>query len=310
MPKALSFFRGRMVPLEEANVNIMTHALHYGTAVFEGIRGNWNEQQGKVFIFRMREHYERLHQGCRIMMLKIPYLVDDLCRITEDLVRNCGYRQDVYIRPLAYKSAERVANLKLHELDSDFALIVVPFGAYLSTDGAIKCCTSSWRRIDDTIIPPRVKIAGHYVNSILAKTEAILGGYDEAIMLNQDGSVSEGSGENVFMVSGGVLYTPNVGDNNLTGITRDSVFQLAEKELKLKVMERHIRRSELYLADEVFLTGTAAHITPVGHIDHRPIASGNVGPITKKLQDIYMGAVRGNNPKYLNWCSPVALETW
>lgn len=310
MPKALSFFRGRMVPLEEANVNIMTHALHYGTAVFEGIRGNWNEQQSKMFIFRMREHYERLHQGCRIMMLKIPYSVDDLCRITEDLVRNCGYRQDVYIRPLAYKSAERVANLKLHELDSDFALIVVPFGAYLSTDGAIKCCTSSWRRIDDTIIPPRVKIAGHYVNSILAKTEAILGGYDEAIMLNQDGSVSEGSGENVFMFSGGVLYTPNVGDNNLTGITRDSVFQLAEKELKLKVMERHIRRSELYLADEVFLTGTAAHITPVGHIDHRPVASGNVGPITKKLQDIYMGAVRGDNPKYLNWCSPVALETW
>ena len=309
MPKALSFFRGRMVPLEEANVNIMTHALHYGTAVFEGIRGNWNEQQSKMFIFRMREHYERLHQGCRIMMIKIPYSVDDLCRITEDLVRNCGYRQDVYIRPLAYKSAERVANLKLHELDSDFALIVVPFGAYLSTDGAIKCCTSSWRRIDDTIIPPRVKIAGHYVNSILAKTEAILGGYDEAIMLNQDGSVSEGSGENVFMVSGGVLYTPNVGDNNLTGITRDSVFQLAEKELKLKVLERHIRRSELYLADEVFLTGTAAHITPVGHLDHRPIASGNVGPITKKLQDIYMGAVRGNNPKYLNWCSPVALET-
>ncbi|MBM3947658.1 MAG: branched-chain amino acid transaminase [SAR202 cluster bacterium] len=310
MPKALSFFRGRMVPLEEANVNIMTHALHYGTAVFEGIRGNWNEQQSKMFIFRMREHYERLHQGCRIMMLKIPYSVDDLCRITEDLVRSCGYRQDVYIRPLAYKSAERVANLKLHELDSDFALIVVPFGAYLSTDGAIKCCTSSWRRIDDTIIPPRVKIAGHYVNSILAKTEAILGGYDEAIMLNQDGSVSEGSGENVFMVSGGVLYTPNVGDNNLTGITRDSVFQLAEKELKLKVMERHIRRSELYLADEVFLTGTAAHITPVGHIDHRPIASGNVGPTTKKLQDIYMGAVRGDNPKYLNWCSPVGLETW
>jgi branched-chain amino acid aminotransferase len=310
MPKALSFFRGRMVPLEEANVNIMTHALHYGTAVFEGIRGNWNEQQGKMFIFRMREHYDRLHQGCRIMMLKIPYTVDDLCRITEDLVRNCGYRQDVYIRPLAYKSAERVANLKLHELDSDFALIVVPFGSYLSTDGAIKCCTSSWRRIDDTIIPPRVKIAGHYVNSILAKTEAILGGYDEAIMLNQDGSVSEGSGENVFMVSGGVLHTPNVGDNNLTGITRDSVFQLAEKELKLKVMERHIRRSELYLADEVFLTGTAAHITPVGHIDHRPIGGGSVGPITKKLQDIYMGAVRGNNPKYIHWCSPVALETW
>ncbi|MBM3944578.1 MAG: branched chain amino acid aminotransferase, partial [SAR202 cluster bacterium] len=164
--------------------------------------------------------------------------------------------------------------------------------------------------IDDTMIPPRVKVAGHYVNSILAKTEAIMAGFDEAIMLNQDGNVSEGSGENLFMISKGVLYTPNVGDNNLTGITRDSVFQIAEKEFKLKVMERHIRRSELYLADEIFLTGTAAHITPVGKLDHRLVGDGNPGPITKQLQGVYSEAIKGNNPKYLNWCTPVALETW
>ncbi len=308
MPEALAFFRGKVVPLQEATVSVMTHALHYGTAVIEGIRGNWNEDQGKMFIFRLREHYERLLQGCRIMMLEMPHTVDEFCAITEELVVRCGYREDLYIRPLAYKSAERVANLKLHELDSDFTLMVLPFGSYLATDGAIRCCTSSWRRIDDTIIPPRVKISGHYVNSVLAKTEAALGGFDEAIMLNQDGSVSEGTGENLFLVTNGTLHTPPVGDNNLTGITRDSVFQLAGDQMGLEIVERHIRRSELYLADEIFLTGTAAHVTPVGYIDNRPIGDGDVGTITKSLRDLYADVVRGNNPDYLHWCTSVAMD--
>ena len=198
MPEALAFFRGQVVPLSEAKVSVTTHALHYGTAVFEGIRGNWNTDHEKLYVFRMREHYERLMQGCRIMMMDIPYGVDDLCEITLDLLQRCGYKEDLYIRPLAYKSEERVANLKLQDLSSDFTLIVVPFGAYIDVEGAIRCCTSSWRRVDDTIIPPRVKISGHYVNSILAKTEATLSGFDEAIMLTQDGDVSEGSGENLF----------------------------------------------------------------------------------------------------------------
>jgi branched-chain amino acid aminotransferase len=308
MAEALAFFRGKIVPIAEAKVSVMTHALHYGTAVFEGMRGNWNEDQGKMFIFRMREHYERLKQGCSIMMLDIPYTVDDLCEMTVELVRRCGYKEDLYIRPLAYKSQEMVANLKLHELESDFTLMMVPFGAYIETDGAIRCTTSSWRRIDDTMIPPRVKISGHYVNSILAKTEAVLGGFDEAIMLNQDGSVSEGSGENLFLITQGVLHTPLVADNNLTGITRDSAFQLARNELGLEIVERRIRRSELYLADEVFLTGTAAHITPVGHLDSRPIGDGDVGPITARLRELYQGCIRGNNPDYAHWCSAVPLE--
>ena len=301
MPQALAYFRGGFVPLSEANVNITTHALHYGTAVFEGIRGNWNEKAGKTFVFRPREHYERLLQGCKIMLLDIPYSVDELMKITVELIERCGYREDLYIRPIAYKSEEMVANLKLHELSSDFALITVPFGSYIKADGAIRCCTSSWRRIDDTVIPPRVKISGHYVNSILAKTEAVLAGFDEAIFMNQDGSVSEGSGENLFMVSKGVLYTPLVGDNNLIGITRDSAWRLAEEELGLKIVERGIRRSELYLADEVFLTGTAAHITPVGELDNRPIGNGGVGPITQRLRDLYLDLIRGNNPKYSDW---------
>ena len=310
MPEALAYFRGRTVPLSEANVSVMTHALHYGTAVFEGIRGNWNEDQGQMHVFRMREHYERFLQGCRILMLEIPYTVDDLCRITVELLQGCGYREDLYIRPLAYKSAERVANLKLHELDSDFTLMTVPFGSYIDTDGAIRCCTSSWRRIDDTIIPPRVKIAGHYVNSILAKTEAVMAGFDEAIMMNQDGTVSEGTGENLFLVSNGTIHTPQVSDNNLTGITRDSAIQLAKKEMGLDTVERTIRRSELYLADEVFLTGTAAHITPVGHLDNRPVSDGEVGPVARALRDLYADVVRGNNPEYLHWCSQVPMEGW
>ena len=308
MPEALAYFQGKIVPLSEAKVSVTTHALHYGTAVFEGIRGNWNEGKEKMYVFRMREHYERFIQGCRIMMLDIPYGVDELCKITVELLQSCGYREDLYIRPLAYKSEERVANLKLHELASDFTLIIVPFGAYIETEGAINCCTSSWRRIDDTIIPPRVKISGHYVNSILAKTEAVLAGFDEAIMLTQNGDVSEGSGENLFMVTKGVLYSPLVGDNNLMGITRDSAMTLARNELGLEVVERGIRRSELYLADEVFLTGTAAHVTPVGTLDSRDIGNGDIGPITREIRDMYLKAIRGNSEKYLDWCTEVPLE--
>lgn len=309
MSKSLAFFKGKIVPIEKAKVSVSTHALHYGTGVFEGIRGNWNADHKAMYVFRMKEHYERLLQGCKILMLDIPYSADDLCGITEELIKACGYQEDIYIRPLAYKSEELVANLKLHELDSDFTLIMVPFGSYIESDGAINCCTSSWRRIDDTIIPPRVKITGTYVNGILAKTEAILAGFDEAIMLNQDGGVSEGTGENLFMVVGDQLHTPMISDNNLTGITRDCAITLASEELGLDVIERRIRRSELYLADEVFLTGTAAHITPVGKIDNRPVGKGEVGPITEKLRNIYANAVRGNNSKYAYWCYSITLET-
>ena len=308
MPDALAYFRGKIVPLSDARVSVTTHALHYGTAVFEGIRGNWNEGHQKMYVFRMREHYERFIQGCRIMMLDIPYGVDELCQITVELLQSCDYREDLYLRPLAYKSEERVANLKLHELASDFTLIVVPFGAYIETDGAINCCTSSWRRMDDTIIPPRVKISGHYVNSILAKTEAVLAGFDEAIMLTQNGDVSEGTGENLFMVTKGVLYSPLVSDNNLTGITRDSAMTLARNELGMEVIERSIRRSELYLADEVFLTGTAAHVTPVGTLDSRDIGNGGIGPITREIRDMYLEAIRGDSEKYLDWCTEVPLK--
>ena len=298
------FFRGGYVPVREANVNVMTHALHYGTGVFEGIRGNWNAEQGAINIFRMREHYERLLDGCKILMLDIPYSADDLCDITVELVERNGHNTDIYIRPLAYKSEELVANLKLQDLASDFTLITVPFGNYLGSD-RLRCCTSSWRRVDDPMIPARIKACGIYVNSILAKTEATLSGFDEAILLNHDGHVSEGSGENIFMVKNGRLYTPALEDNVLGGITRDTVMQLARTELEIDVDMRTIDRSELYLADEVFLTGTAAHLTPVVELDSRPIGDGQPGPISQEIQRMYFDIVVGNNPKYRHWCTRV-----
>lgn len=298
-----AFFKGRIVPLSEAKLGVMTHALHYGTACFEGIRGNWNEEEKQVYIFRLREHYQRLLKSCRIIKINLPYSVDDLYKITVELVQKNGYQEDIYIRPLAYKSTEQVG-VRLHNLESDFLAFVIPFGNYLDVGKGIKCCTSSWRRPDDTAIPARAKITGIYINSALAKTEAFENGYDEAIMLTQDGHVSEGSGENVFMVTGGKLVTPPVYDNILQGITRDTVIRMAKEQFGVETVERSIDRSELYIADECFLTGTAAHLTPVVEIDHRKVGDGEIGPITRKLQDEYFNVVRGKNPKYKNWCTP------
>ena len=300
-----AFFKGQQVPLEEAKVRVDTHALHYGTAAFEGIRGNWNEKHGKVYIFRLREHYERLIRGCNILRMDIPYGVDELCQITVDLLERNGFAEDVYIRPLAYKSEEAVANLRLNTLASDFTLMILPFGAYIEAEGAIKCQTSSWRRPDDSMMPTGVKITGLYTTSILAKTEAVMAGFDEAILLNHDGSVSEGSGENLFMIRDGQIHTPFETANALLGITRESVITLAKNELGIDVIQRRINRSELYLADEVFLTGTAAHLTPVGRIDSRDIGDGDTGPLTQKLQDVYFECVTGNSPDYMEWCTGV-----
>lgn len=303
-PTPLAFFRGEFVPLSEAKVGVATHALHYGTAIFEGIRGNWSQAHATTYVFRPREHYERFLRGCHIMRLDIPLSVDDLCRITADLVERSGYQEDLYIRPLAFKSEEKVANLKLHELASDCTIIVVPLGNYIDASVA-RCCTSSWRRMEDTSIPPRVKISGLYVNSILAKTEAVLAGFDEAILLTQDGHVSEGSGENIFVVQDGVLATPPLSDNVLPGVTRDTVVQIARNELGMETVERRIRRSELYLAKEVFFTGTAAHLTAVGEIDNIKVGSGEPGPVTSALQDLYFKVIRAEVPKYAEWCYPV-----
>ena len=298
-----AFFNGKIVPLAEAKIGVMTHAFNYGTACFEGIRGNWNNDEEQIYLFRPRDHYQRLLNNCRILKLSIPHTVDELCQLTVELVENNGFREDLYVRPLAYKSSE-VVGVRLHDLDDDFLIFVTPFGPYLDITKGITCCVSSWRRIEDNMIPPRAKITGLYVNSALAKTEAADNGFDEAIMLTHEGHVSEGSGENVFLVMDGRLVTPPSSDNILIGITRDTVIKLAKWELGIETIERQIDRSELYIADECFLTGTAAHVTPVLEIDHRKIGNGQIGSITKKLQDLYFNIVQGRNKKYLDWCTP------
>ena len=307
MGKELAFFEGEIVPVDSAKVGIMTHALHYGTAVFEGIRGNWNPIKEKMFVFRLKEHYERLIKGCKILNMDINYSVQDLCNITIDLIKASEYKEDIYIRPLAYKSEEKVANLKLHELDSSFALMIVPFGNYIDNEKPIRCQTSSWRRPHDSMMPTGVKLSGLYTTSILAKTEAIMAGFDEAILLNFDGSVSEGSGENLFMLRDGDLVTPSETENCLLGITRDCVFEIASNEFGMEIKSRKIHRSEIYLADEVFLTGTAAHITSVGQLDNRNISSGNIGEFTKKMQDKYFKIVKGDEQKYIKWCTEISI---
>ena len=297
-----AFFHNQLVPLAEAKIGIMTHALHYGTAIFEGIRGNWNQKQEQMYIFRPKEHYERLHRGCRLLKINLPHSVDELCQITVELVRKCAFKEDIYIRPLAYKSSEALG-VRLHDLDDDFLVFAIPWGRYLDTD-ACRCCVSSWRRPADNVIPPQAKITGIYVNNAFTKTEAVENGFDEGIMLAPDGYVSEGSGENIFLVINGKLVTPAAYNNILVGITRDTVIRLAKNELGIETMERPVVRSELYTADECFLTGTAAHITPIAEIDHRKIGDGGVGQTTAKLQKLYFEVIRGKNPKYLDWCTP------
>ena len=301
-----AWFQGKCVPFGDAKVSVATHALHYGTAVFEGIRGNWNERLGKVVIFRLREHYERLIRGCQILRISLPYSVDELCKITTELLEKNGFSEDVYIRPLAFKGEQLVANLNLNSVQDEFTLIIVPFGSYIDNSRPLRCQTSSWRRPMDSSMPTGVKISGLYTTSILAKTEALAAGFDEAILLNQNGTVSEGSGENLFMIRDGIIITPSETDNCLLGITRDSVIQLAKNELGMQIVQRPMHRSELYLADEVFLTGTAAHLTSVGELDNRNIGDGQTGPITKQLQDLYFATVVGDNDGYADWCTMVS----
>ncbi|MEE8194634.1 MAG: branched-chain amino acid transaminase [Dehalococcoidales bacterium] len=297
-----AFFHNQFVPLAEAKIGVMTHALHYGTALFEGIRGNWNSEQEQIYIFRLKEHYQRLLAGCRLLKINLPHSVDELCRITVELVSKCAFKEDIYIRPLAYKSSEALG-VRLHDLDDDFLVFAIPWGRYLDMDAA-KCCVSSWRRPADNVIPPQAKISGLYVNNAFTKTEAMENGYDEGIMLTPDGYVSEGSGENIFLVINGKLVTPASYNSILPGITRDTVIRLAKNELGIETVERSVSRAELYTASECFLTGTAAHITPVAEIDHRQIGNSGDGEITAKLQKLYSDVIKGNNPKYLDWCTP------
>lgn len=302
-PNAWAFLDGRYVPTAEAKIGVMTHAFNYGTGVFEGIRAYWNAEEEQLYALHLREHYSRLHRSCRIMRITLPYSVQELGDITLEVLRRCGYREDSYIRPVAFKSTELIG-VRLHDLEDAFTVFAVPFGQYLDIDRGIACGVSSWRRTDDNAIPARSKITGAYVNAALAKTEAQEAGFDEAIVLTQDGHVSEGSAENIFIVRDGVLITPPGTDNILEGIVRDSIMRIATDE-SIPVAVRTIDRTELYVADEVFLCGTGSQINVVTSIDHRPVGGGDVGPIASRIRNVYFDAVRGKVDRYRSWVTPV-----
>ncbi|HIQ48791.1 MAG TPA: branched-chain-amino-acid transaminase [Aquifex aeolicus] len=299
-----AFFEGKIVPVEEAKISIMTNSFHYGTAVFEGIRAYWNEEEEELYLLFAEAHYRRLIENARCIFMEIPYTVDQLIEYTKEILIKSEIKEDVYIRPIAYFKDLKLTP-KLIGYTPEVAIYLYRFGRYLNTSKGIRAKVSSWRRNDDNSIPSRWKVAGAYVNSALAKTEALMAGYDEAILLNSHGYVAEGSGENIFIIKNGKAITPSLNENILEGITRNAVITLLKKELVVDVEERPIARSELYTADEVFLTGTAAEITPIVEIDNRKIGNGEIGEITKQLQDIYFRAVRGKIPRYKNWLTPV-----
>lgn len=301
-PNTIVWFGDQFVRLGDAQVNILTHGLNYGTGVFEGIRGYFDPESGELFLNRAEDHYRRWQQNCGILRLRVPRTPLELVELTAELCRRNQFRSNVYVRPLAYKASARIG---VHADDNDaYAVVVVPFGDYFAGNNGLKAGVVSWRRVDDNAIPGRAKICGAYANSVLAGGEAHDNGHDEAIFLNQDGHVAEGAASNLFMVRHGKLITPPVTDNILEGITRASMMELAERELKLTVQERSIDRSELYICDELFFVGTAVELAPVAQVDHRPVGGGQPGPIALQLRQVYGQAVRGRLPAYRHWLAP------
>ncbi|MBV9232465.1 MAG: branched-chain amino acid transaminase, partial [Candidatus Eremiobacteraeota bacterium] len=288
----------------DVKIGLLTHGLQYGTGCFEGIRGYWSPEERELYLVLLRDHYERLMQSAKILTMELPLGVDQLIEATVELCLRNDYRTDVYIRPFAYKAAEDIG-VRLHNVPDAFAIVPVPFTQYLDTSRGLHVCVSSWRRTDDTMAPPRAKITGLYVNSALAKSEAIINGYDEAILLSHDGHVSEGSAENIFLVRRGVVYTPDPSQNVLEGVTRKAVMDLARNDLGVEVVERAIDRGELYCAQEVFFTGTAAGIGYVASVDRRTIGDGVIGPITRRLSELYNRIVTGRERRYDSWLTPV-----
>jgi len=300
---AWAFLGGKFVPIRDAKISVMTHAFNYGTGVFEGIRAYWNAEEEQLYGLNFREHYARLARSCKILRLDLPHSVEDLVDITIELLQKCGYREDAYIRPVAFKSSELIG-VRLHNLEDSFTVFAVPFGNYVAIDHGISVQVSSWRRVDDNAIPARAKVTGSYVNAALAKSEAEESGFDEAIVLTDDGHVSEGSSANLMLVRDGKIITPAATDNILEGIVRSNVMRIASDE-KIPVEVRRVDRTELYQMDEAFLCGTGVQIAPITSIDHRPIGDGQVGPIARRISRIYFEAVRGKNAKYRDWLVPV-----
>lgn len=303
-PGRIAYFEGRYVPIEEARTSILTHAFNYGTGLFEGIRGYFNEEEDRIVVFRLPEHIDRFVRNFSILCMEISEKTADIEKICTELVRRSGFREDVYIRPVCYKS-EYSLGPKVQGVEASLSCYVIKLGDYVDVQSGLDVCVSSWRRLSDNAIPARAKITGSYVNSALASSEAAQAGFDEAIVLRENGMVSEGSAMNIFMVLDGKLVTPPVTADILVGITRNTVMELAREELGLEVMERSIARTELYVCDELFFCGTGAQIAPVRSVDRRLVGNGKPGPISEQLRDLYFQVVQGKVEKYRHWCTAV-----
>jgi branched-chain amino acid aminotransferase len=299
----VAYFEGEYVALRDANVSIMTHAFMYGTAVFEGIRAYWNEDQGVLYGLKLREHMERIRRNAGILLMHDLPPVDELVRIVVETIRRNGFREDAYIRPCYYKSGSAIG-VRLHNLPHQLTVLALPFGNYVDTDNGLRMMTSTWRRNADDALPARGKIVGGYVNMAFQKSEAELNGFDEALVLTPDGHASEASAANMFVVRDGVLMTPPVSDDILEGVTRKAILELAQV-FGIPTELRSIDRSEIYVADEMFLCGTGVQLAPVIELDHRPIADAAIGPITKQLHEAYYAAVRGRDSRFAHWLTPI-----
>jgi branched-chain amino acid aminotransferase len=306
-PDTIVYFNNQYLALKDARISILTHALHYGAGVFDGIRGYWDATQKELFLLRPVEHYARWKKNCGILRIDVPPTPQALCEITLELIRRNGFTQNIYVRPIAYKSAERVG---VYPDDQNaFSVIAIPFGDYLPSEKGLHACVTSWRRVEDNAIPGRAKICGAYVNSVLATDEARRNGFDEAIFLSESGHVAEGATCNIFMLRGGKLITPSASENILEGITRDTILELARREMGMEVVERPIDRTELYVCDELFFTGTAVELGPIVRVDHRPVGAGTVGAVTGRLRALYRDATRGRLPQYRQWLVPAYHPT-
>ncbi len=303
-PNSWVFLNGEFRRYDDARIGLMTHALHYGTGVFEGIRAYWNAPKNQLYLLQAPEHFNRLRRSGNIMKMTLPHSTEELVNLTVALLRRNEYKADTYVRPLLYKSSE-VIGVRLAGIAESFLIYTAPMGNYVDVDSGIRCMVSSWRRVSDQSLPARGKITGAYANSALAKAEAEENGFDEAIVMTIDGHVSEGSAENIFMYKDGVFVTPPVTDDILEGVTRRLLMGLIQDELGKRVVERSIDRTELYTCDELFMCGTGAQVSPVVEVDRRPVGEGGIGELTGELQGIYFGAVRGDNPKYSDWCLAV-----
>jgi len=290
---------GKLVPWKKANVHVLTHTLHYGFGVFEGIRC-YRTAKGPA-VFRLKDHMKRLENSAKLVGMKLPYSIEELIKATKKTIK-VNKIEECYIRPIAFYGYG-VMGLNPKGASVNMAIAVWPWGTYLGEEGlerGIKAKISRWLRIDPRILPPQSKLVANYANSILAKLDAVNSGYDEAILLNTKGFVAEGPGENVFIVEKGKLITPPLSACALAGITRDSIIKIAEDE-GIAFEERDISREQLYAADEAFFTGTAAEVTPIREIDGKSIGEGKRGKITERLQRIFFNAVRGKEPKYESW---------